>query len=176
MNLKLKIKRQKSTCGIIKATGLTNTQLLCLICALFSFSLHTTQHNTRALVFPTTTYDQDWKYSRNGPNLPRLTLKRCVQDALNRGAEVSPSRRHLACDHHGQSVSTGRLRNRCTGRHFAEKERERGLRCRGAKPGSPLENSAVRRSLGDSVGSHFHRRQRQLAAIPAVFLVRQLLI
>lgn len=99
-----------------------NTQHLCLICALsFSFSLQ------NASLGPRTAPQQQAKNTGSGnrPNLPWLTLKRCVQDLLNRTAEDSPSLSHLAGEHHGESASTGHLWNRRTRRHFGEKERER---------------------------------------------------
>lgn len=76
--------------------------------------------------------------------------------------------RHLVGEHHGGSVSTGHVWNRGTRRHFGE---EKGadvnamLRCKAriqsldAKPGSPpVEDRAVRRSLGDSVRCALVRR------------------
>lgn len=63
-------------------------------------------------------------WSKDRPNLPWLTLKK-VCPGLNQTAEVSPSLRHLAGEHHGESVSSGQLWNRGTRKHFYEKRRER---------------------------------------------------
>ena len=88
---------------------------------------------------------------------------------LNQTAEVSPSSlRHLAGEHHGESVSTGHLGDRCPRTHLSDeseekkkkkkKKRERRGDAAVRSPAFPraggkkkiIKNWAVRCSLGDS--------------------------